>query len=146
MLNIDKWIYSIAKADSTLLTLIGGTATDPRIYEVYPPKSLLPLSSTYPAYITYGLAPSGGGYGDVYQIQVPDEIYEFHIFANTKAKMNTVFERIDTLFNKIFNASITGWIVRRIYRTYQGEIHESDDHLYHKVLEYTFEGIWKKVS
>jgi len=141
MKNIGKWIFSTLKNDSTIQTATGYTSSDPRIYYHYPPENIT-LSSTYPAYMVYFLLGSGMlGSDAIWALQRPDEIYQISIFSYVKGTTETIFERIDTLLNENLSSSITGWKVRRIYRNNQMDLYEEEDHIFHKMLEYTFSGI-----
>lgn len=141
MENIAKWIFSTLKDDTTLQGLTGYTSSDPRIYYFHPPKAMT-LNATYPAYLIYFLLGSGELPSDaVWQKQVPDETYQISIFSLVKDTVENIFTRVDALLGENLSASITNWKIRRIYRNTQIDLYEKEDHIYHKMLEYTFHGI-----
>lgn len=147
MKEISKWIYSTLSADTTLQGYTGYTASDPRVYYFYPPSNIT-LNSTYPAYIIFFLLGSGSLPSDaVWALQRPDEVYQVGIYAKRltdgtgKTTLENCFERIDALLHENLSSTITGWKVRRIYRSAQIDQYESQDHVYIKILEYTFHEI-----
>lgn len=141
MKNIDRWIYSTMTDDSTLMAYIGGTSSDPRVYYAYPPKSIT-LSDTN-AYLIYFFVASGEIPADAaFRVERPAELYQISIFTKDKNLMNTIHERVDVLFNRIHDATISGWKVRHIHRVSAREAYLGEDHIYQKMLDYRFDGVW----
>lgn len=140
---IETWIYT-QLTDSILLAAIGGTTNVPRSYYYFPPVEAFALiDEAQGAIISYYLGSSGGqgGEGIIWAKQVPDEIAMIDIYSYVKTTLESAFNRIDALFNEQLQAVITGWKIFRIHRVNKVDMHDPQNHIYHRHLEYRFHGI-----
>ncbi|GAF68155.1 unnamed protein product [marine sediment metagenome] len=143
MKAIAEWLYATLKGSDDLLTYTGGTSTNPRMFYFYPPENVI-YSATNASISYFLLTSSALPTEPIYAIQRPDETYQISIFSKSKAVCENCLTTIDSLLNRKFNAAPTGWKIRNIHRTAQRDLYEQEDHIFHKMLEYTFYGIYVK--
>ena len=146
MRNITLWIYARLKNDSTLRTLLGGSASIPRVYDQYPKKKTKQLlTETSGAFVVFkmGNSPPLSGDNVVHSLAISDEEYYIDVYSIVKSIAQNAWERIDALFNELLNQSMTGYRVQRIQRTSYIENYFEDDEVHQIHSSYYFGTIWK---
>ena len=101
MKEIRKYLYALLESDTTIRTYTGHSASDPRVYLIWPPENIKLTVST-PAkiavnYSELGSIPSGEL---VEGAQYPDGFFMVDVFANTPDLRDDIVERIETLFKR----------------------------------------------
>ena len=101
MKEIRKHLYALLENDTTIQSYTGWSASDPRIYLIWPPEEI-ELITTTPAkiainYSELGSIPSGE---NVEGVQYPDGFFMVDVFATTPDLRDDIVERIETLFKR----------------------------------------------
>lgn len=107
MQDIKDKLLDVARADTALMTLLGGTATDPRIYPYYEGKA--EVKPTKPVYITYSQSASPEA---IYAVEQP--VFTWVIWGRTWTQVENVRDRLRTLFHKQIHITNTPYS-RRLY-------------------------------
>lgn len=115
--EIKKAYYDLLKNDATLQGLTGYTASDPRIYEWFPPMDV-PLSATYPAFILYRVANYGRSRSYVDRAELGDIFLHLDIYARDSDTKGNVALRIRNILD------LYGAVTTVSYRILQAMIEE----------------------
>lgn len=115
--EIKKAYYDLLKNDATLQGLTGYTASDPRIYEWFPPVDIN-FSSALPAAILYRSASYGRSGNYVDRAEIGDILLHFDIYAYDSDTKGDVALRIRNVLD------LYGAITTASYRILQAMIEE----------------------
>ncbi len=131
MKPVQEKIYTILSGDATLQTLLGGTASDKKIY-----PSISDKFEAFPC-ITYSVI--AGEFRSVPKY-ARDITIEFHIYAksypnrNSKSTVEDIFARMNTVLNYY---SDTTPLIRYLRQSLEMDVPETDRQLFGKVVRYT---------
>jgi len=111
--DIKKSLLSVLEGDATMTTLLGATASDPRIYPYY--NGDAKITTTLLAFITYSnlAVPEA-------QFAVEDPVFSFTIWSRTWVNTEAVRDRMCALLDKQDIDSIDTPI-RKLYSKKVGE-------------------------
>ena len=130
MLDIKKVIYPKLRDDSTLQGLTGYTASDPRIYFAWIPKSVI-IDSSKPAYIVYYQSS-----GNKTSWDREEELYSFTLYSRSPDLNESIFNRMDALLhNQVLTGATDNHLVN-LRRIMQFDTYEDDQLLYMKSITY----------
>lgn len=93
-MTTEKAIFDLLSNDSSLQTLLGGSAGDTRIYREYPSSKLPSLTTATPGYLIFSResAPAIGGSG-----LGEDELWQVHIRAKDPDTRDLIQARVRSL-------------------------------------------------
>lgn len=124
-----KKIYAVLIAGNALQTLLGGTATDKKIY-----PSISDKFEAFPC-ITYEIIASSFR---TVPIRVQDISMEFHIYSKVnKQQVEDIYTELDNLLNYYRN---TVQDITYIRQSYESDLNDTDRQLFHKVVRYQIWG------
>ena len=114
MIEIDEYVVSTVIGDATMITLMGITGTDNRIFAWYPTHDIV-YGNTNPAAIVYRKS-SGGRTGDNYSYpsQIPNINYFFRCLSIDQLVLGQVAERLMDLFDEKYNVLLTNLGIKKI--------------------------------
>jgi len=110
MVELKDYIYSLLKADATIQSLTGYTASDSRIYPAYPPKEVV-VNSTYPGYIVFRLVGYGRGSEYVDRAEKGDMYLHLDIYGLTYRTAENIAVRVNDLLDLYGPFSTTNYRV-----------------------------------
>jgi hypothetical protein len=113
MLEIDKAIVDRVKNDATIQTIMGGTATDRRIYAWYPTGDIIYTEGRVEVAIIYRVAVEGYAWRWSYPSQFADMQLFMRVLSISQLKLGQTAERLIDLFDK-GSLQTTNWSVRWI--------------------------------
>lgn len=114
MIDIKDKMLDVARTDATLMGLLGGTTTDPRIYPYYEGKA--EVTNTKQAFITYSQSA-----GPEATFATENPAFTWVIWGRTWTRVEAVRDRMRTLFHKqifVTNAPYS----RRLYTKVVNEV------------------------
>jgi hypothetical protein len=107
MIDIKDKLLDVARGDTALRGLLGGTVTDPRIYPYYEGKA--EISAVKPAYITYSQSANPE---PAFAIESP--VFTWAIWGRTWTQVEAVRDRLRTLFQQQIYVTVSPYS-RRLY-------------------------------
>lgn len=113
MLEIDRAIVQRISNDSTIQTIMGGTAADRRIYAWFPVGDVVFTEGTVECSIVYRVSVNGYPWRWSYPNQFSEMQLFFRIASINQLKLGQVSERLIDLFDK-GSLQSTNWSVRWI--------------------------------
>jgi hypothetical protein len=113
MLEIDKLVVEKIKQDSTMIQLMGITASDSRVYAWYPATDIVYTVGVSEVAIIYRNSMGGRPFNWSYPSQVPNMTYFFRILSIGQLKLRQCAERLIELFDKTSIES-SNWSVKWI--------------------------------
>jgi len=147
MIDIDTYIVSTVINDATMISLLGITATDNRIFAWYPTHDIV-YNDVSPAVMVFRKGSGGrpGAYFS-YPSQIPSINYFFRCLSIDQLVLGQVAERLLDLFDEKYNVTLTNFGIKKI-----GVIGNSDaptegdvgNPLYVKVVSFSFTNIVKR--
>lgn len=114
MIDIKDKLLDVARADTTLRTLLGGTLNDPRIYPYYTGKA--EITPEKPTYITYS---QSAGPEAVFAVENP--VFTWVVWGRTWTQVEGVRDRLRTLFHKQILVTVAPYS-RRLYTKVINEV------------------------
>jgi len=139
--DIKQAIYQRLETDSTLRTLTGWTAADPRIYCECPPEEI-DLSATKPGYMTIALKSLGTRTGPDGE-SMPDETYSLDIWSFAPGTNETVLAQIlDLLDDWPFETTDHRGMKTELMKAFDS--YDSKSGTYRKTTEWKVRHIMKK--
>lgn len=131
MLEIDEKIRSLLSSDSTLQTLLGGTATTKKVYPSLPNQD-----ESFPC-ITYE---NTGSRENTTPASTQQTDYDIHIYTKTSYdELSQITERVKTLLKYYHSASPR---IFHIVKTNEVNQNEDDRQLFTKVIQFT---VWSYI-
>lgn len=112
MLELDKEVVDIIKDDATMISLMGITTSDNRVYAWYPASDIVYTAQKDTA-IIYRNSMGGRPFNWSYPSQIPNIQYFFRVLSISQLKIRQVSERLIELFD-LTSISSTSWSVKWI--------------------------------
>jgi len=113
MIETDEYLVQKIIADSTLISLMGITGSDKRIYAWYPTFDIV-YKSSYPCAIVYRKSVRGRGGDWSFPYQYPDMAYYLRTLSIDQLVLGQVAERLIELFDESYKEYTTSWIIGKI--------------------------------
>lgn len=113
MLEIDAQVVSRIAVDATMISLMGITASDNRIYAWYPATDIAYVLGVNELAIIYRDSMGGRPFNWSYPSQIPNITYFFRILSISQLKLRQCAERLIELFDKT-SIETTSWGVKWI--------------------------------
>lgn len=140
MRDIKIWLYSLLSTDTQLQTLLGGTVTDKRIHESFPPEE----GAGY--YIVYTMLSGPDVIGGA-EVQRSDLFFSMNIYGPTSATVDAIYTRIDDILYDRMNVILTNFRISSVRLGNINDIPDFDDSskekIYHKNFTIVMSGIYK---
>lgn len=128
MYGIYEAFFSALSADAQLQTLLGGTATDKKVYPVYNPGKSNPPSIRVLIY---------GGGSDV-ALGVDRPIVDIMIVSKTgAAEMNTIGNRVDVVLNRKRLSGPNGTVLHLSHKVMEQDFYDDTSLEYRRVIRYS---------
>ena len=86
-------LLDVLRADTTLQTLMGGTAADSRIYPYY--RGQASITPAHPGFITYSMVARTEA---VYAVDSP--VFSFAVWSLSEGRCSEITTRLETILNK----------------------------------------------
>jgi len=147
MNEINEYIVDTITSDSTMISLMGITANDHRVYSWYPSFDIV-YSNTYPAALVFRIA-SGSRFGDSYSYpsQIPNINYHFRALSKSQLVLGQVAKRLMDLFDEKYNVLLTNFGIKKISIIGNSDAPTEGDAgnpIYVKVVSFSFSNIVKR--
>lgn len=113
MLELDSLVVSRITGDASLISLMGITASDDRVYAWYPATDIIYTLGSTEVSIIYRNSMGGRPFEWSYPSQIPNMSYFFRVLSISQLKLRQVSERLIELFDKTSMES-TNWSVKWI--------------------------------
>lgn len=113
MLELDTLVVNAIESDATMISLMGITASDTRVYAWYPSKDIEYVVGQKEVCIIYRSSMGGRPFNWSYPSQMPDLLYFFRVLSISQLKLRQTSERLITLFDQQ-SLSSTSWAVKWI--------------------------------
>jgi hypothetical protein len=113
MIETDKYLVQKVINDATLISLMGISVPDKRIYAWYPTFDIL-YESSYPCAIVYRKSVRGRAGSWSYPNQMPDMSYYLRTLSIDQRVLGQVAERLNDLFDETYKEYTTSWIIGKI--------------------------------
>lgn len=126
---LQEKIYTIVSGDATLQTLLGGTASDKRVYAAYQPVEKV-LTTSAPAFVVIFHISTGNPFLGRESFR-----YQFSIFSRTNELCERIADRIDSLLNRQ-SLSATGWTDVSVARDFETTFYNDDEKSFRKVIDF----------
>jgi len=114
MIEIDEYVVTTITEDSTMITLMGISANDNRVFAWYPSFDIV-YSSNSPAAIVFRKSSgsrTGANYS--YPSQIPNINYFFRVLSINQLVLGQVAERLMDLFDEKYNVTLTNLGIKKI--------------------------------
>ena len=114
MIEIDEYVVSTVTGDATMISLLGISASDNRIFSWYPAHDIV-YSSNSPAAIVFRKSSgsrTGANYS--YPSQIPNINYFFRVLSISQLVLGQVAERLMDLFDEKYNVLLTNLGIKKI--------------------------------
>lgn len=116
MLELDQLVVDRITTDAQLISLMGITAEDDRVYAWYPISDIIYTLGSAEVAIIYRNSFGGRPFNWSYPTQVPNIQYFFRVLSISQLKLRQTAERLIELFDKTSMESIN-WAVKWIEQT-----------------------------
>lgn len=113
MIETDKYLVQKVINDATLISLMGISGSDKRIYAWYPTFDIL-YESSYPCAIVYRKSVRGRAGSWSYPNQMPDMSYYLRTLSTDQRVLGQVAERLSDMFDETYKEYTTSWIIGKI--------------------------------
>jgi hypothetical protein len=113
MLELDSLVVNRIESDATMISLMGITSEDTRVYAWYPAIDLEYILGVKEVAIIYRNSMGGRPFEWSYPSQIPDISYFFRVLSISQLKVRQTSERLIELLDKTSMES-TNWIVKWI--------------------------------
>lgn len=114
MIETDEYLVQKIINDTSLISLMGITVNDKRIYAWYPTFDLV-YESSFPCAIVYRKSVRGRAGGNwSYPNQYPDMGYYLRTLSINQLVLGQVAERLIELFDETYKANTLSWIIGKI--------------------------------
>jgi hypothetical protein len=113
MIETDRYLVQTIIADATLISLMGITADDKRIYAWYPTFDIV-YNSSNPCAIVYRKSIRGRGGDWSYSNQYPDMAYYLRTLSINQTVLGQVTERLIEVFDEQYKVYTTSWMIGKI--------------------------------
>lgn len=113
MLEIDTEVVQMIETDSTLISLMGITSSDTRVYAWYPATDIEYVIGQKEVCIIYRNSLGGRPFNWSYPSQLPDILYFFRVLSVSQLKLRQVAERLIEIFDKQ-SIETTNWAAKWI--------------------------------
>lgn len=146
MIETDEYLVQKIIADATLISLMGITGSDKRVYAWYPTFDIV-YSTSYPCAIVYRKSVRGRGGEWSYPNQYPDMAYYLRTLSIDQLVLGQVAERLINLFDETYKASTTSWIIGKIEINSVVDAPTEGDAgnpIFVKVVSFSFSNFFKK--
>lgn len=114
MIDIKDKLLDVLRADTALMTILGGTPADPRIYPYYEGKA--DVKPAKPVYITYSQSANPES---PFAVQSP--VFTFIIWGRHWTQVEAARDRFYVLFHKQIHVTVTPYD-RRLYTKVVNEV------------------------
>jgi len=146
MIETDEYLVQKAINDATLISLMGITANDKRIYAWYPTIDVI-YESSYPCAVTYRKSIRDRGAEWSYPNQFPNIFYYLRTLSIDQLVLGQVTERLTDLFDETYKDYTTSWIIGKInLNSVMDAPTEGDagNPIFVKVVSFSFSNIFKR--
>ena len=109
MLEIDAYVVNKIRTDSTMITLLGITSSDYRIYMQFPSENISYVTSE--AAIIYRNSMGSRDRKWSYPSQISNIMYFFRVLSVSQVKVRQIIERLLNLFDKS-SIETASWLVK----------------------------------
>jgi len=113
MIETDEYLVQKIKNDASLISLMGISGSDQRIYAWYPTFDIV-YESSYPCAIVYRKSVRGRGGDWSYPNQYPDLAYYLRALSIDQLVLGQVTERLIELFDETYKDYTTSCIIGKI--------------------------------
>jgi hypothetical protein len=113
MIETDRYLVQTVINDASLISLMGITSQDKRIYAWYPTFDIT-YHTDYPCAIIYRKTIRGRGGAWSYPNQYPDMTYYLRTLSTDQTILGQVAERLIELFDEKYKEYTTSWIIGKI--------------------------------
>lgn len=145
MIETDEYLVQKVIADATLISLMGISGSDKRIYAWYPTFDIVYESS--PCAIVYRKSVRGRGGDWSYPNQYPDMAYYLRTLSTDQLVLGQVAERLIALFDETYKDYTTSWIIGKIEINSVVDAPTEGDAgfpIFVKVVSFSFSNIFKR--
>jgi len=146
MIETDEYLVQKIIKDTTLISLMGISVSDKRIYAWYPTFDIV-YESSYPCAIVYRKSVRGRAGSWSYPNQYPDMSYYLRTLSINQLVLGQVAERLIVLFDETYKASTTSWIIGKIQINSIVDAPTEGDAgnpIFVKVVSFSFSNFFKK--
>ena len=147
MIEIDEYIVSTVIGDATMISLMGITGIDNRIFAWYPTHDII-YNDIKPAALIFrsssGSRP-GGNYS--YPSQIPNINYFFRAMSLDQLVLGQVAERLMDLFDEKYNVLLTNLGIKKmgiIGRTDVPTEGDAGNPIYVKTVSFSFTNVVRR--
>ena len=113
MIETDRYLVQKVITDATLISLMGITAGDKRIYAWYPTFDIT-YENSFPCAIVYRKSLRGKGGEWSYPNQYPSMSYYLRTLSINQTVLGQVAERLIDLFDETYKDYTASWIIGKI--------------------------------
>jgi hypothetical protein len=146
MIETDEYLVQKVINDATLISLMGITVNDKRIYAWYPAIDVI-YESSYPCAVTFRKSIRGRGAEWSYPNQFPNIFYYLRTLSIDQLVLGQVTERLTGLFDETYKDYTTSWIIGKInINSVMDAPTEGDagNPIFVKVVSFSFSNIFKR--
>lgn len=146
MIETDEYLVQKVIADASLISLMGISGSDQRIYAWYPTFDVV-YETSYPCAIVYRKSIRGRGGDWSYPNQYPDIGYYLRTLSINQLVLGQVAERLIELFDETYKDYTTSWIIGKI--TINSVVDaptegDAGNPIFVKVVSFSFSNIFKR--
>jgi hypothetical protein len=147
MIEIDEYIVSTVIGDATMVSLMGITASDNRIFAWYPSHDIT-YSDTQPAALIFRSS-SGPRPGELYSFpsQIPNINYFFRALSLDQLVLGQVSERLMDLFDEKYNVLLTNLGIKKMGIIGRSDVPTEGDAgnpIYVKIVSFSFTNVVRR--
>lgn len=146
MIETDEYLVQKVINDATLISLMGITVNDKRIYAWYPTMDVV-YESSYPCAIAYRKSVRGRGAEWSYPNQYPNVAYYLRTLSINQLVLGQVAERLIDVFDETYKDYTTSWIIGKISINSVTDAPTEGDAgnpIFVKVVSFSFNNIFKR--
>jgi hypothetical protein len=146
MIETDEYLVQKIINDASLISLMGISVNDKRIYAWYPTFDIV-YESSYPCAIVYRKSLRGKGGSWSYPNQYPDMGYYLRTLSINQLVLGQVAERLIELFDETYKAKTISWIIGKIEINSVVDAPTEGDAgnpIFVKVVSFSFSNFFKK--
>jgi hypothetical protein len=146
MIETDQYLVQKVITDATLISLMGITVQDKRIYAWYPAMDIV-YESSYPCAIAYRKTVRGRGGEWSYPNQFPNIAYYLRTLSINQLVLGQVAERLIDVFDETYLDTTTSWLIGKISINSVTDAPTEGDAgnpIFVKVVSFSFSNIFKR--
>lgn len=113
MIETDRYLVQTIINDASLISLMGITGSDKRVFAWYPTFDIT-YDTAYPCAIVYRKSVRGRAGSWSYPNQMPDMSYYLRTLSIDQLVLGQVAERLSDLFDETYKEYTTSWIIGKI--------------------------------